>query len=129
MTIELTMLALSAGLGLVQIVLSAQTKNQQLGYRWAAGPRDEPRSLTGVAGRLERALGNFLETFPLFAAAVLIADAADVHNWMTLWGVQLYFWGRVLFVPLYAFGIPLIRSIVWNVATFGIILVLLALVL
>jgi uncharacterized MAPEG superfamily protein len=27
-----------------------------------------------MAGRLERALSNFLETFPLFAAAVLIAQ-------------------------------------------------------
>ena len=43
MTIELTMLALAAALGLVQIVLSAQSKNLQTGYRWAAGPRDEPR--------------------------------------------------------------------------------------
>jgi uncharacterized MAPEG superfamily protein len=128
MTIELTMLALSAALGLVQIVLSAQAKNMQLGYRWAAGPRDERRAASGVAGRLERALGNFLETFPLFAAALLIAHEAGVHNWMTLWGAQLYFWGRVLYVPLYAFGVPLVRSLVWNVATFGIILILLALV-
>jgi len=41
MTVELTMLALSVVLGLVQIVLSAQSKNLQLGYWWAAGPRDE----------------------------------------------------------------------------------------
>jgi uncharacterized MAPEG superfamily protein len=129
MTIELTMLALSAALGIVQIILSAAAKNRQTGYRWAAGPRDEPRQLTGYAGRLDRALSNFLETFPLFAAAVLIAHVAGVHNWMTLWGVQLYFWGRVLFVPLYAFGVCIWRTIAWNTATFGIILILLALVL
>jgi uncharacterized MAPEG superfamily protein len=71
MTIELKMLALSIVLGLVRIVLSAQSKNLQHGYRWAAGPRDVPRpQLTGIAGRLERALANLLETFPLFAAAV-----------------------------------------------------------
>jgi uncharacterized MAPEG superfamily protein len=28
--------------------------------------------LTGIAGRLERAFANFRETFPLFAAAVLV---------------------------------------------------------
>jgi hypothetical protein len=76
MTTELAMLALSVVLGIVQIVLSAQTKNLPTGYLWAAGPRDEPRPpLTAMAGRLERALSNFLETFPLFAAAVLIAHA------------------------------------------------------
>jgi uncharacterized MAPEG superfamily protein len=129
MTIELTMLALSAALGLVQIILSAQSKNAQTGYRWAAGPRDDPKPLTGYAARLERALNNYLETFPLFAASVLIAHAADVHNWMTVWGAQLYFWGRVLFVPLYAFGVCIWRTIAWNVATLGIVLILLALVL
>ncbi len=129
MTIELTMLALSAALGIVQIIFSAAAKNRQTGYRWAAGPRDEPKPLTGYAGRLERALSNFLETFPLFAAAVLIADVAGVHNWMTQWGVQLYFWGRVLFVPLYTFGVCIWRTIAWNIATVGIILILLALAL
>jgi uncharacterized MAPEG superfamily protein len=42
MTVELKMLAFSVVLGLVQIVLSAQSKNLQHGYRWAARPRDEP---------------------------------------------------------------------------------------
>ena len=65
MTIELTMLVL----GLVQIVIAAQAKSRQTGLQWTAGPRDEPMPLTGVAGRLDRALSNFLETFPLFVAA------------------------------------------------------------
>ena len=129
MTIELTMLAFTIALGIVQIVLAAQAKNRQRGFRWAAGPRDEPTPpLTGVSGRLDRALANFLETFPLFAAAVLVAHAAGKHDWMTAWGAQLYFWARVLYVPLYAVGVPLVRSLVWNVATLGIILILLALV-
>jgi uncharacterized MAPEG superfamily protein len=128
MTIELRMLAWSVVLGLVQIVLSSHAASFQRGYRWTAGARDEVApSLTGVAGRLERALRNFLETFPLFAAAVLIAHAAGRHSWMTIWGSQLYVWARVLYVPLYAFGVPLIRSLLWNVATVGIVLVLLGL--
>jgi uncharacterized MAPEG superfamily protein len=130
MTIELKMLALSIVLGLVQVVLSAQSKNLQHGYRWAAGPRDEPRpQLVGIAGRLERAFTNFLETFPLFAAAILIAHAAGRHDWMTTWGSQLYFWARVVYLPLYVFGVVLVRSLVWNVATLGIVLILLSLAL
>jgi uncharacterized MAPEG superfamily protein len=127
-TIELTMLALSALLGLVQITLGATAKNRQFGREWASGPRDEPVVLSATTGRLERAFANFLETFPIFAAAVLVANAAGVHNWMTLLGVQLYFWGRVVYVPLYAYGVPVLRSIVWSVATIGIVLILLALV-
>lgn len=128
MTIELKMLALSIVLGLVQIVLSAQSKNLQHGYRWAAGPRDEPRPQpVGIAGRLDRALANYLETFPLFAAAVFIAHAARQHDWMTIWGSQL--WARVVYLPLYVFGVVLVRSLVWNVATLGIVLILLSLAL
>ncbi len=128
MTIELQMLALSAALGLVQILLSSQAASFQYGYRWAASARDQPMPpLTGVAARLERALRNFMETFVLFVAAILVANVIDHHSWMTVWGAQLYFWGRVAYVPLYAFGVPLVRSIAWNVATVGIILVLLGL--
>ena len=88
MTIELKMLALSIVLGVVQIVMASHAASVQRGYRWAASPRDEvPLPLTGVAGRLDRALRNFLETFALFAAAVLLAHSAHRHDWMTEWGV------------------------------------------
>jgi uncharacterized MAPEG superfamily protein len=129
MTIELEMLALCVVLGLVQIVLAAHAASLQRGYMWTASSRDTPMTpLTGVAGRLERALRNYLETFPLFAAAVLIAHVAGRHGSMTEWGVHLYFWGRIAYLALYAGGVFLVRSLVWNVATAGILLVLLALV-
>jgi uncharacterized MAPEG superfamily protein len=129
MTLELKMLALSIVLGLVQIVLASHAASLQRGYVWTASSRDEvvPR-LTGVAGRLDRALRNFVETFPLFAAAVLMAHVAGTHSWMTEWGAQLYFWARVAYLALYAAGVFLLRSLVWNVAVLGIILVVLALV-
>jgi uncharacterized MAPEG superfamily protein len=129
MTLELKMLALSIVLGLIQIVLASHAASLQRGYIWAASSRDEAvPELTGVAGRLERALRNFVETFPLFAAAVLTAHVAATHSWMTEWGAQLYFWGRVVYLALYVAGIFLLRSLVWNVATLGIVLILLSLV-
>src|SRR5262245_65416758 len=102
MTLELKMLALSIALGLIQIVLASHAASLQRGYVWSASSRDEAvPKLTGVAGRLERALQNFVETFPLFAAAVLTAHVAATHNWMTEWGAQLSFWARVLHICLY----------------------------
>ena len=128
MTTELTMLALSIVLGFVYIVLSASSATQERGLEWNTGPRDATMpSLTSVAGRLDRALRNFFETFPLFAAAVLIAHVADRHSTMTVLGAQLYFWGRVAYLPLYAMGIAYIRTLAWAVATFGIVLILIAL--
>ena len=81
-----------------------------------------------VAGRLQRALHNFLETFPLFAVAVLIADATNRHGWMAVWGSQIYFYARVLYLPIYAAGIPVVRTVVWSAASAGIVMVLLDLI-
>jgi uncharacterized MAPEG superfamily protein len=128
MTIELRMLALSVVLGLVQIFIAASYSSTQRGLEWNTGPRDQPMPpLTGLGGRLDRALHNFLETFPLFAAAVLIAHVANRHSALTIWGAQLYFWGRLIYVPLYAFGVSFVRTAVWAITTLGIVLILLAL--
>jgi uncharacterized MAPEG superfamily protein len=43
-------------------------------------------------------------------------------------GAHLYFWGRLAYLALYAADIFLLRSLVWNVPTLGIILILLSLV-
>lgn len=121
------MLTFSVVLGIVQIIASSHAASFQRGYRWTAGSRDEETPpLRGMAGRLDRALRNFLETFPLFAAVVLVAHVSDTHNSLTEWGAWLYFWARVAYFPLYAAGVPLIRSLVWNAATVGILLIIFA---
>lgn len=126
--IELRMLAWSAILGLIHIVASSHAASVQRGYRWTASARDQARrELTGVAGRLHRALKNFLETFPLFAAMVLAIELTGKTGLLSEWGSILYFAGRATYLPLYAFGVPLIRSLVWNVATIGIVLLIIAL--
>jgi len=128
MTIELATLSFSILLGFVHIVLSSHAVSMQRGYRWTASARDDAvPPLSGLAGRLERALHNYLETFPFFAAAVLMAHVTDRHGTLTIWGTQLYLWARVAYLPLYAFGIPLVRSLVWNIAAIGIALILAAL--
>ena len=128
MTIELTTLAFAILLGLAHIILASHAGSFQRGYRWTASARDEVvPPLKGVPGRIERAQRNYLETFTFFASAVMIANVAGRHNWMTVLGTQLYFWGRVAYLAAYAFGIPLLRSLIWNVATLGILLILLAL--
>jgi uncharacterized MAPEG superfamily protein len=125
MRIELWLLLASIVLGFVHIVAQAQSMTAVRGLRYNAGPRDAPMPpLTGNAGRLERALRNFLESFPFFAAAVLMSEAANIHNGFTLWGAWLYVAGRVAYLPLYAFGVPYVRSLAWNIATIGIFLIL-----
>lgn len=125
---ELIVLTWSVVLGFGHIVASSHAKSLQRGYRWTASARDEQvPPLKGLAGRLERATSNYLETFPLFAALVLAAQVAGVHSTLTEWGCFLYLGARVVYLPLYALGIPLIRSLVWNVAAVGMLLFVVAL--
>jgi uncharacterized MAPEG superfamily protein len=127
-SVELRMLTFSVVLGIAQIIAASHAASLQRGYKWTASSRDEKvEPLRGVAGRLDRALRNFVESFPLFAAVVLVAHVTDTHDALTEWGARLYFWGRVAYVLLYAAGVPLIRSLVWNVATTGILLIVAAL--
>ena len=65
----------------------------------------------------------------MFAAVVLVVHVSETHNALTEWGARLYFLARVAYVPLYAAGVPLIRSLVWNVATLCIVLLVVALFL
>jgi uncharacterized MAPEG superfamily protein len=123
MDVELKVLVWSAILGLVQILLAAGFANQQRGTRWNLGPRDEAIPLTGVAGRLDRAYANFIETFPIFAVAVIAAGVAQKYNGTSAIGTYLYLIGRIVYVPLYAFGVPLARTLAWTVSVIGIVMV------
>lgn len=127
MTVELAMLIASCVLCLIQIVIASHASSLQRGYRWTASARDtEVPPLTGLAGRLERALRNFLETFPVFVAAALLVHLLGREGPLSEWGAILYFVARLAYVPLYVAGIPIIRSLVWNVAFVGIVLLLVA---
>lgn len=128
MTIELTYLVATLVLALVQVIMPAAGRTLEFGISWNAGARDQtPESHNPVVGRLERAQSNLYETLPLFIGAVLIAHVTGAESALTLWGAALYFWARVAFIPLYALGVPYIRSLIWLVSLAGLILILVAL--
>ena len=130
MSFELAMLSASCVLCLIQIIMTSHAASLQRGYGWTASARDaEVPPLVGIAGRLERALRNLLETFPVFVAAVVLVHALGRETALSEWGAGVYFSARLAYLPLYAFGVPVLRSLVWNIAFAGIVLLLLASVL
>jgi uncharacterized MAPEG superfamily protein len=128
MTIEIKMLAWSIVLGIVQILIAATLGTQQRGLKWNVGNRNgEPKPLTGMAARADRASQNFLETFAFFAAAVLAVVLTKQSTAHTALGSQIYLWARVAYLPIYLIGIPYLRTAVWVVSFWGILQVIEAL--
>ena len=124
---EFTMLWASAVLGVVYLLAAVVPSVLARGMPWALGPRDEPGADAGkVGGRLDRAWKNFLETFPLFVAAILVESSVVQDSTLGAIGAQLYFWGRVAFLPIYALGLPVVRTLAWTVSLVGIVMVLAA---
>ena len=127
MNFELTALAAASGWGFVQLVAAAQAANTQYGLKWAASARDaEVPPLKPIPARINRNFRNYMETFPFFVVAILIAEAAGVHDTLTHWGAIAYLGGRIVYTMFYISGVPLIRSVFWNVAAFGMLAVLAA---
>jgi uncharacterized MAPEG superfamily protein len=127
-TPELTMLAATLVLAFLHIFLPAAGRTMANGIGWNAGPRDGVPIRSGIiTERLERAQANLWETLPLFIGAILIAHVTGKDSALTFWGAQAFFWARLVYIPLYAFGVPFVRSIVWTVATGGLIAVFIAL--
>ncbi|RAI37866.1 MAPEG family protein [Rhodoplanes roseus] len=127
---EMLLLAASVVLLVVQIFIQSGTMTKELGGDWNAGPRDDGRKPTGaVAGRAERALKNYLETFPAFVGLALALAVTGRTGGLGLIGAHLWFWARLVYLPLYLVGVPKVRSAVWLVALIGLGLMLAALVL
>jgi uncharacterized MAPEG superfamily protein len=125
--VELKLLLVAVVIGFVQIVwTAAASSGGERNFAWLAGPRDDQKPVGVVAARLDRALRNFLETFPLFAAALIGCIFAQKLGTQTLYGSGLYVIARALYVPLYASGVAVLRTLVWTVSVIGIVMVIVA---
>lgn len=125
MTAELTALALAALLQVLQFTAYSITANLQVGPKYAMGPRDEPRPLTGVAGRLQRAMNNHFEGLILFTIAVMVVTLSDTSNSISQLAAWIYLGARVLYVPAYALGLSPWRSLIWFASLLASVVILL----
>jgi uncharacterized MAPEG superfamily protein len=125
MTTELEILAWGCVLALLHILIAVRFKTRQYGTQWNVGARDEdlppPQP---VVGRLARAQANFYETFPLYAAAALIVSVAHLDDRWTAIGAVIWIVGRLVYLPLYAFGIRYVRTFAWLASLVGIAMVI-----
>jgi uncharacterized MAPEG superfamily protein len=129
MTIEMCALFGAMVLGLVHLTAASFSFKAQVGNAYSVGARDADLRPTGLAGRMDRAQRNFLETFTIFVAAVLMLQVLGrMGSWLGEAGALIYLGGRILFLPLYALGIPWLRTFSWNAATLGLVMTMVAVV-
>lgn len=128
MTPDLRYLLWSVALTFVQVFTVALGAHRQASAVQLAGNREPPIIYTGMAGRAQRAHRNMLESLPLFAALVLIAQVGGKANALTALGSAIFFWARVAYTVIYIAGIPWLRSAVWMAGSAGLIVIFIQLV-
>lgn len=125
MSTELTVLAWGCVLAFVHIFAAVRAKTAQYGTKWNMGARDEELPpLNPLAGRLARAQANYFETFPVAAAAILIVSVAGLTSRWTALGALVWLGARIVYLPLYAAGVAVVRTLVFFVSVVGLGMVL-----
>ncbi len=125
MSVELTVLAWGCVLALVHVFAAVRVKTRQYGTRWNVGARDEAVATPEpLVGRLARAQANYFETFPVMAAAILIVTLASLETRWTAIGAIVWLGARLIYLPLYALGVPVVRTLVFTISVAGILTVL-----
>jgi uncharacterized MAPEG superfamily protein len=115
MPVELKVLGYAALLQFLQFIVMAIPVNIQLGVAYTGGNRDAQKPVTGIPGRLKRALENHFEGLILFTIAVLVVVLGEASSALTERCAWVYLWARILYVPAYVSGVFLVRSLIWSV--------------
>ena len=124
--LEYHVLLIACCLGLTHIACASFAFKRQVGHAYTIGPRDDALTPIGLAGRLQRAQTNFFETFPIFLALIFMLAQLQEFDQFSQWGRMIYLIGRLMFLPLYAFGVVLYRTLAWKIATTGIALMVIS---
>ena len=113
MSSELNILAL-VGLYTALILLAQVTGAMgQVGMGYLLSSRDEHRTLTGITGRLDRALTNAITAMALFAPPILILALKDGFSHGTLTAARIFLIARICYVPAYGLGLVGVRTLLW----------------
>ena len=77
----------------------------------AVGYPDNPKPLAPWATRMKKAHYNAVENLVVFAALVLMLNAAGVSNETTVLACNIFFWARLAHLTVYTLGIPWLRTL------------------
>lgn len=109
-----TIILLVLALYMMQIFLQ-ETSRFGFDIRGIVGSRDNQPDLSILAGRLDRAKDNMLEILPIFLSLAILAliKGGDISE--ETHAASVFLISRLVYVPAYASGVPMVRSLVWLV--------------
>lgn len=113
MSTELQILGLYGLVVIITILAQVLTAQAQVGLGMLVKPRDDMPTLLGIAGRMERAQLNSIVAMALFAPAILILAQKGLATSTTLLAAQVFLIARILYVVVYAMGLPWARTLLW----------------
>lgn len=111
MTPELTYLAATALLTAVIWVPYALNYIIVGGLLNAVGPHADVEGMAGWAIRMKNAHTNAIENLVVFAALILVVQAAGANNDTTAMAAMVFFYARVAHLLMHTFGIPWVRTL------------------
>ena len=94
----------------------------------AMGNREEAVECSGFPARTERAAKNMLENMVLFSALALVASVGGVADPHVELGARIFFWARLVYIPIYMAGIPVARTAIWAISVIGMGLIFVSIV-
>lgn len=125
MTPELSWLSATALLFFLYILGEIVTANRQFKLGDLLGPRDNLGAYGAPLGRAKRATANMIEMMCMFVPLVLVAVLSERTNQWTELGCMIFFFARLIFAPLYWFGIPVVRTLAYFAGVAGLIMIFL----
>jgi uncharacterized MAPEG superfamily protein len=111
MSPELKYLALSAVLTGLLWVPYILNEIMVRGLMDAVGYPQNPKPLAAWAQRLKGAHYNAVENLVVFAALVLVACVAGIHDPAVATAACVYFWARVVHAVAYTLAVPWVRTL------------------
>lgn len=110
---ETTILAVYGLLVLITLLLQVLGSMRTLSMGYLMSARDEPREVGKMTARIRRALDNSITAMALFAPAVLLLVVQDKTNATSLLAAHVFLVARIIYLPVYALGVPAIRTLAW----------------
>ena len=83
-----------------------------------------PKHAELLYGRACRALGNYLENFTPFVAVALALIATQRTGGAGAVGATIWILARIVYLPIYVFGIIYVRTMVWGISIIGLVMML-----